>query len=172
MSFAVKPDNNTDTPVEGQPDQVALSCRPLYSWEIINPSDKCTLLARDFPTAAAACLILGEGRYGLDPATDDQPRCPLFLFGGHEAFIAEHFGGDLSRWIDEHAAAVAECLDSVLLGGFSRRADFDAAVAAIDDPAKMASFRAAWADKRSSLNETARYGSSTSADVREREATP
>jgi hypothetical protein len=125
----------------------------LYSWEIINPSDRCTLQARDFPTAAASCQLLGEGRYGLDPERDDQPRCPLLIFGGHEDFIAEHFGGDLSQWIDGHLDAIVECLDSVLLGDFSRRADYDAAVAAIDDPIKLAAFRRSWADKRSSLND-------------------
>jgi hypothetical protein len=130
----------------------------LHSWELINPSDKYTLQAYDFATAAAACLLIGEGRCGLEPETDEhgeatQPRCPLFLFGGHEAFIEEHFGGDLGAWLGEHRLAVADCLDSVLLGGFARRADYDAAIAAIDDPVKLAAFREAWQDKRSSLND-------------------
>jgi hypothetical protein len=140
------------------------------SWEIINPSDKYTLQAADFATAAAACLLLGEGRYGLDPESDGQPRCPLFLFGGHDDFIAEHFGGDLSAWIDAHVEAVAECLDSVLLGGFGRRRDYDAAVAAIDDPVKLAVFREAWLDKRSSLNNIGGYAAQIAAGLRERAA--
>lgn len=146
---------------------------PLLSWEIINPSDKYSLQARDFPTAAAACLLLGEGRMGLDPETDEQPRCPVFIFGGHESFVDEYFGGDLSGWIDAHLEAVADCLDSVLLGGFSRRRDFDAAVAAIDDPAKLATFREAWLDKRSSLNNIGGYAAELAAHLRsESEATP
>jgi hypothetical protein len=130
----------------------------LYSWELINPSDKYTLQAHDFTTAAATCLILGEGRYGLDPQTDEdgnaeQPRCPLFLFGGADDFIAEHFGGDLGAWLGGHRLAVADCLDSLLLGGFGRRADYDAATKAIDDPVKLAAFRESWQGKRSSMND-------------------
>lgn len=130
---------------------------PLLSWEIINPSDKYTLQARDFATAAAVCLLLGEGRYGLRPEHEDGQECPMFLFGGHETFLAEHFGGDLSAWITEHKDAMVECLDSVLLGGFGRRADFDAAVAAVDDPEKLEAFREAWLDNRSSMNNIGGY---------------
>ncbi len=162
---------HTDSPADRQPEQAAPA--RLYSWEVINPSDKYTLQARDFATAAAACLLLGEGRYGLDPETDDQPRCPLFLFGGHEEFVTYHFGGDLSAWIDGHVESVAECLDSVLLGGFDRRRDYDAAVSAIDDPSKLAAFRDAWLDKRSSLNNIGGYASRLAAHLRgEGEATP
>ena len=35
-------------------------------YEIINPSDPYTLKADDFKIAAAACLILGDGQYGLE----------------------------------------------------------------------------------------------------------
>ena len=125
----------------------------LHTWEIINPSDDYTLQAVSFPVAAAAGLLLGGGQYGLEAIGHDLPGLPLFLFGGGiDAFIDEHHGGDLSKFIDANAEEIVACLDSVLLGSADRRKDYDAAVAAIDDPAKLAAFREAWLDKRSSLN--------------------
>lgn len=125
----------------------------MKAWEIINPSDKYTIIAERFEVAAAATLLLGSGRLALDPEDEGGQRLPLFLFGGHEEFIKEHFSGDLDAWLDGHKAEVATALDSVLLGGFDRRADYNAAIAAIDDPAKLLAFKTAWQDKRSSMND-------------------
>lgn len=125
----------------------------MHVWEIINPSDAYTIEAPTFPIAAAATLMLGEGRLGLSPENEDDPSLPLFLFGGHEKFVADYFDGDLTAFLMANEAGIADALDSVLLGGFGRRADYAAAMAAIDDPAKREAFREKWQDKRSSLND-------------------
>lgn len=138
----------------------------MLAWEIINPSDKYTITAPTFAAAAAAALLIGEGKLALEPEHDEGQRMPLFLFGGHEEFIAEHFGGDLVRWIDDHKSEVADALDSVLLGGLGRRADYDAAVAAIDDPEKLARFRERWQEKRSSMNDIGGYAHRLAAHLR------
>ena len=138
----------------------------LFAWEIINPSDKYTIAAPTFAAAAAATLMRGHGSFGLEPEQEDGECMPIFLLGGHEPFIAEHFGGDLSQWLDDHKAEVADALDSVLLGGFGRRADYDAAVAAIDDPQKLAQFREQWQDKCSSMNDIGGYAHRLAAHLR------
>jgi hypothetical protein len=64
---------------------------------------------------------------------------------------------------------VIDALDSVLLGGPGRRADYDAAVEAIDDPEKLAAFRAAWQEKRSSLNDIGGYAHGLARSMREQD---
>jgi hypothetical protein len=130
--------------------------KALLVWEIINPSDAYTIEAPDFRTAAAAVLVLGEGKYGLRPEDEDEGESmPLFLFGGHEGFLATHFGGEdgLGEFIRDNPGPLADAFDSVLLGRFDRRRDYKAALAAIDDPVKREQFRDAWHDNRSSLND-------------------
>lgn len=140
-------------------------------WEITNPSDPYTIESDSFLAAAAATLLVGEGRMGLEPQCEDDPGMPLFLFGGHESFVDEHFGGDLGAWIDAHPAEIADALDSVLLGGFDRRSDFASAMEAIDDPAKRLLFREKWQDKRSSMSDIGGYAYRLAEHFRERAAT-
>jgi hypothetical protein len=137
-------------------------------WAITNPSDPYTIESETFPAAAAAVLLLGEGRFGLAPEDKKTQGMPLLMFGGGEAFIEEHFGGDLRGWIHANMPAVIDALDSVLLGGFGRRADYRAAIEAIDDPAKLASFKSAWQDKRSSRNDIGGSAHRLAAHLRER----
>ena len=47
---------------------------------------------------------------------------------------------------------VGEAMQSFMLGGFEDRARYNAALEAIDDPAKRDAFMAKWQDGRSSLN--------------------
>lgn len=78
-------------------------------YELVNMSDACYFDAPDYPTAAAVVLLLGSGQYAGRPE-DEGEGVPLFLLGGANAFIEEHFGGDLSTWLDRHGEAVAEAL--------------------------------------------------------------
>lgn len=69
-------------------------------WEIVNPSDACTIKGSE-SIAALAILLLGEGRYGMTGENGERPkgeRNPLcFLRGPNaaEEFSRAHFGRSL-----------------------------------------------------------------------------
>lgn len=62
-------------------------------FEIINPSDKCFMIAEDLMVAAIAVSLLSEGKYALE-GVDNDKEVPLFLFGGHDEWFKNQF--DLS----------------------------------------------------------------------------
>lgn len=125
-------------------------------YEIINPSDPYTMESSDLAAAAAACLFLGNGKYGLTALVpDDAPGMPLFFFGKTE---------DVERWFGEacgctmadafaRRTAIAEALDSVAIGSLADRQTYADGLALIDDEAKRAEWREKWLDRRrSSMN--------------------
>lgn len=136
-------------------------------YEIINPSDAYTFSAPDFATAAAAVLLLGEGKYGAR-SEDDTERLPVFLFGGSGPFIVETFGAvGLSDWIDAHRAAIADALDSVMSYGFRERGAFDAACELLSGEA-LQGYRAKLHDaNRSSMNDIGSRAWAIAARLRE-----
>jgi len=96
-------------------------------WEIINPSDYCTMEAESFAVACVASLFLGEGKYGLDPIgdTNKEYKMPIMLFGGVDEFFSREFGfkdfGDGMKEIKEtKMAEVIKALDSVSYEGKER----------------------------------------------------
>lgn len=85
--------------------------------EIINPSDPYTMEADDLAVAAAAILFIGNGKLGLQ---DDKEETvlPLVAFSGvdvGEWFKAE-FGRDLGHVFEHDKLAIADALDTVLIG--------------------------------------------------------
>lgn len=70
----------------------------MKKYEIINPSDKCFIYAEDVRLAKTACILLGQGWYGLQDENGEQVMGILETFGSaleiEEAkvgqFIAEH----------------------------------------------------------------------------------
>lgn len=87
-------------------------------YEIINPSDYCTIDAPSETLAGAAVLLLGEGKYGVATIDGDGTRIlPLFPFGGHETWLREHAidPDGFSAWIGEHLVELADALDTVAL---------------------------------------------------------
>jgi hypothetical protein len=122
------------------------------TYEIINPSDAYTLQAKDPMVAALACMVLGEGAYGLEDEKGEEV-CPFFIFGGDpDAWLRENFGQGLEQALKSHAAEIAEVLDSVLIGGFDDRREYESAVALMT-PEGAAAYRAIRADiKRTSMN--------------------
>lgn len=121
-------------------------------YEIVNPSDAYTMVADDFKVAAAACLLLGQGAYSIHNA-DRSEDMPLFLFGGADEWVEKTFGS-FDEYLLGHLEEIAACLDSVMSCGFRERVNFDAAMAAIEDPAKREAYRLQVHDtNRSSLND-------------------
>ena len=124
-------------------------------YEIINPSDKYTLEAGEFLTACIACVVVGGGQYSLEPLEEGGEKMPLFLFGGGEAWFEERFGKTVQELFDNQPTdKLAQCLESVMIGGLDDRKNYYDALALIDDPAKKQEWRDKWHDqRRSSLND-------------------
>lgn len=131
-------------------------------FEIVNPSDACTLEAENFEVAAVACLIIGDGMYGLRQVGGDK-EMPILAFGPGSAdkWFVEHFGRPVEASLDalKMAPELVTCLDSVLLGTPRHREVYAAAMEAIADQAGRDKFKATWHDKhRSSVNDICRAG--------------
>lgn len=92
-------------------------------FEIINPSDPYTITAPDLEIAAAAVVLLGNGKYSLE-GKDGTPDVPFFLFGGHDEWFQEKFDRSLNESIEwilgSRAEELAACLDSVKIGSAER----------------------------------------------------
>ena len=91
-------------------------------FEIINPSDACTLYAPDLEIAAVAVSFLGDGKYQLEGLDDAAGQgVPAFMFGGHDEWFSSKFGmsfQDTAEHVLYHRnEELAETLDSVTLRG-------------------------------------------------------
>jgi hypothetical protein len=92
-------------------------------FNIVNPSDACTLESDDLAAAGAACTLLGEGRYALRELGGDA-EVPLFLFAKLDridAWFREHGGENLNGVLSTKLPAIARALESVKLGTPDRR---------------------------------------------------
>jgi len=87
-------------------------------FNIINPSDPYTMEADDFKIAAVAVCLLGSGKYPLN-GIDNDLNVPPFLFGGHDEWFIEKFGGTYEAVagavIKTRGEELARCFDSVTL---------------------------------------------------------
>ena len=91
-------------------------------FEIINPSDACTMYAPDLEVAAVAVSFLGDGKYPLEGLDDAAGQgVPAFLFGGHDEWFSAKFGmsfQDTAEHVLYHRnEELATALDSVMLRG-------------------------------------------------------
>lgn len=146
---------------------------PVY--EIVNPSDACTIEAPDDKHAVAAGITLGRGSYGIRECRTGRHVLSLGLFG-IPAELVEHFGpGDASacietmtEWQIDNAAAQAAVFESFVYGSASERAFYATAIADSKEPAK---FKAAHRDrKRSSMNDIGKAADACAEFYRERAA--
>lgn len=123
----------------------------MKTYEVINMSDHYTIQSDDFRNACIACLLLGEGNYGLKEVGGDE-KMPIFIFGGSEKWIKDNFNcnvNELFESADMHA--IADVLDSIVIGD---RKDFESAVSSIRSVSARKAFIADWNDrKRSSMND-------------------
>jgi len=122
----------------------------MKQYEIINPSDACTVEAEDSTVAAVAILLLSEGAYGCRDEEGNDFLPPL-VFGGEEAVNGwlESVGiGDLGEYVNEKREAIAAVLDSAMYGKFVDRRAYKKGLELIDDEAKRKEWRDAWEDDR------------------------
>jgi hypothetical protein len=139
-------------------------------YEIVTISDPYTISAPEFSLAAAATLILGRGKLGLEDREGDTAM-PLFIFDIPQEFLDAHFGGDLAEFVATNRIGIAESLDTVLIGTFALRRDYLAAMEAIDDPEKRKAFQDKWHDNhRTSMNDIGAAAWGLAARLREIQA--
>jgi hypothetical protein len=127
-------------------------------YEIVNPSDPYTIEAPTLAIAAAACLLLGDGQYGFDSLDEGGQSIPALAFGGSKEWFEKHFGRDVDSVIGqvmaEQRAALADCMDSCLIGNADDRELFRDATKSICDADERYSYWFAYHDKRrSSMND-------------------
>src|SRR5689334_11726557 len=98
-------------------------------YEIVNMSDPYTVEVPDLEMAAAVCVLLGSGQYALQPLDQGGEEVPVFLGGTAHEWFRAHFDADASdvvqRVMNLRREALADALDSVLIGYREDRASFD-----------------------------------------------
>lgn len=130
---------------------------PIY--EIVNPSDTCTIEAPNDTIAAVAILYLGTGYYGC--TKEDGSNLPtLVAFGGESALdeALDSLGigkrdddSRLNAYIESHALEIAEALESIAYCKISTR---KALLLAFEDlPDRTERLKKFNDEKRSSLND-------------------
>lgn len=138
-------------------------------YEIINPSDAYTMKSDDPVAACCACLFLGEGRYALRDK-EGESVCPLFILGGDPAaWFRDTFGITLDDAMASKRIAVADALDSVLIGGFAAREEVESAIELMqpEDAEKWMAKR--HDDRRSSMNDIGKRAKVLAKFFREKE---
>ena len=141
-------------------------------YEIINMSDPYTIEAHSLDVATVACLFLGRGQYAFEPIADTKTEgVPMFLFGGTEEWCQKQFGESLQSLIHRvsttEASALAQCLESCLIGSAKDRVIYSDALELIDDPQKREQWRNKWLeDRRSSMNNIGARAFSMAAKLR------
>ena len=122
-------------------------------WEIINPSDKYTMVAESFEVAAVACCFLGNGQYGAEEV-DGERRVPIFIYGDVDAWFHKQFGASFDECAERSQTEAAAALGTVIIGDAAGRDAYESGLALIDDPKKKKQWRDRWHDKRrSSMND-------------------
>lgn len=120
-------------------------------YELINPSDPYTFIAKDYETAALTIFCIST-TYGAKPK-EGENEVPIFIFGGSSKWYKETFGRSPDNGLAEKRQDVADALASMMLGNFEDRRRYEIALSAIDDPEKKTRFIEEWQDAHSSLND-------------------
>lgn len=93
-------------------------------YEIVSPSDPCTIAHDDPAVIAIAIFVFGDGSYGGSCLEGDGPVIPIFrLFGEGEveAWFHDTFGADFNAFSDTPKTDIEEALDSIVIGGPAAR---------------------------------------------------
>lgn len=91
-------------------------------YDIKNPSDAYTMKCDDFRIAAFSVMLLGQGQYGIEGS-------PV-MFGWPE-FLKEHDMDDTDKFIKDNKSAIADCLNSVIIGSVNDREELEKALVLI-----------------------------------------
>jgi len=133
-------------------------------YEIINPSNPCTIEANDDIVAGVAMMAVGSGQLGL---ADEAGNCiiPLLMFGGFIRWLVdvgiakpEHdeaeAGAALKAYVLDHKLAIADVLDTCMYGSFADRKAYNRGLDMILGTVAKTKWRDDWAtDRRSSVND-------------------
>ncbi len=126
-------------------------------YDLINPSDPVTFYAPSFTVAAAATIILGEGKLGASPVGEEGEEVPLLAFADQAYFDGWVQGlgyESFSEMLNENRSETVACLRTFATVSPDERKIYDLALRAITDDEKRTEFLEAWDDaKRSSLNQ-------------------
>lgn len=134
-------------------------------YSIVNPSDPYTLKADLFEYAAIACLLLGNGAYGLQDE-DGQTAVPIMIFGGHEEWFKAKFGSGLNELFDLiDWNKLADCLDTVLYGNFKDREMVEKTVPLLPESARD-QWLTEWHDRHGSANDIGKSAKGWSERIR------
>jgi hypothetical protein len=140
-------------------------------FEIVNPSDPYTIQGEREPVCAAA-LLLGNGMYPVVPVAGGPQVLPFLALSGEDGLDTwwrEAFGRSFSESL-QLRGAVAEALESVMIGSAADRARMERVLAAISSPEDRERARAAWHDeRRSSTNDIGRQAAALAARIRAQE---
>lgn len=129
----------------------------MTEYELINPSDPYTFLAKTQESAALAVFLLGT-MYGASLKDDDEEKkIPVFIFGGAEEWYRKEFGRSTEDGMKAEKQNVAEALQSFMYGSFEERWRYEVALKAITDEEKKKEFMEEWQDGRTSMNNIGEY---------------
>lgn len=138
-------------------------------YELLNPSDEVTFEADDPRVAVAVCVVLGDGKYGLEADSGNrEDGFPLLLSSTEaatdKALAAHGFSGgvvELVAFMSTEAARIADALDTL---AYCSMADRKAMFAAVGSD-RAALLR--WNDeKRTSLNDIGAWAAAVSKGIR------
>jgi len=139
-------------------------------YEIVNPSDNYTIKGPVLPCAVGV-LLLGDGNYVLVDHLGETALPPFLTEDGINDWLREHAGTSttdaLGEYMDANRIAIADALDTVLIGG---RKEYEARLTAVPDGEREA-FREQWHDEhRTSMNDIGKRARAIAARLRELEA--
>lgn len=127
----------------------------MTQYELINPSDPYTFMAKNREVAALVVFSLSTA-YGAE-SEDYKENIPIFLFGGAKEWYQEEFGRSPDDGLKAERIPVSEALLSFVYGHFEDRRRYEAALEAITDPDKKKKFIDEWQDGHTSMNDIGTY---------------
>lgn len=85
-------------------------------YEIINPSDPYTLEWENFKIACVSVMLVGNGKYALEPLTKGGRKMPPFIFGGAKEWFKEEFSEEFDSVVELNKQDISDCLRNIVIG--------------------------------------------------------
>ena len=139
-------------------------------WDLSNPSDPITFYGEDLEIVALAVVMVGDGQYGADTIPESEKCVPIFLFGGCREWWLKNFNKEPQESLEKaDKCAIAEILDSFLVGSNSNRAGYELVISKLNNDEDKLKWRDEYHDKtRSSMNDICSHAWKTAAKLREK----